>query len=109
MQQEKINQTDSTKAIIFGMTLLFIALQIGFHPTYMQYFPEFKEFNWVHHTHGALMVSWMVMLVIQPFLILKRKYQIHRQIGKISFIIAPLMVIFMYLVMRIGYLNTVKK
>lgn len=109
MKQDEINQPDSTKTIIFGMAMLFIALQIGFHPTYLQYFPAFKEFNWVHHTHGVLMVSWMVMLVIQPFLILKRKYHLHRLIGKISYIIAPLMVISMYLVMRIGYLNTVNK
>ncbi len=111
MKQDKINQTDSTntKAIIFGMVLLFIALQIGFHPTYLKYFPAFNQFNWLHHKHGVLMVSWMVMLVLQPFLILKGKDSIHRLIGKISYLIAPLMIISMFLVMRLGYLSTVNK
>lgn len=103
------NQPTNTKAIIFGMVLLFISLQIGFHPTYLKYFPAFNQFNWLHHTHGVLMVSWMVMLVLQPFLILKGKYSIHRLIGKISYIIAPLMIISMFLVMRMGYLSTVNK
>jgi hypothetical protein len=109
MQLEKINQptTLHTKAIIFGMVLLFIALQIGFHPTYLQYFPGFEKFNWLHHTHGFLMMCWMVMLVIQPYLIYKRKYPIHRLIGKISYVIAPLMLISMFLVTRLNYLTTV--
>jgi len=111
MQQDKINQatTFNTKAIVVGMGLLFILLQIGFHTTYLQYFPTFKAFNWLHHTHGAIMVSWMVMLVLQPYLILKGKYRIHRVIGKISYIIAPLMLISMFLVTRLNYLTTVGK
>ena len=100
MQQDKINQapTYHTKAIVVGMGLLFIFLQIGFHPTYLQYFPKFEQFNCLHHTHGAIMVSWMIILVLQPYLILKGKYRIHRIIGKISYIIAPLMIVSMFLV-----------
>ena len=109
--QEKANQAIAfnSKATIVAMGFLFILLQIGFHPTYLQYFPKFEQFNWVHHTHGAIMVSWMVMLVLQPYLILKGKYRIHRVIGKISYIIAPLMLISMFLVTRLNYLTTVGK
>ena len=109
MNQDKTIQFVNTQAIIIGMALLFIALQIGFHPTYLQYFPKFEQFNWLHHTHGAIMVSWMFMLVIQPYLIHKRKYPIHRLIGKISYVIAPLMLISMFLVTRLNYLTTVGK
>lgn len=109
MNQDKTIQFVNTQAIIIGMALLFIALQIGFHPTYLQYFPKFEQFNWVHHTHGAIMVSWMFILVIQPYLIHKRKYPIHRLIGKISYVIAPLMLISMFLVTRLNYLTTVGK
>ena len=109
--QEKANQAIAfnTKATIVAMGLLFILLQIGFHPTYLQYFPKFEQFNWLHHTHGAIMVSWMVMLVLQPYLIHKRKYSVHRLIGKISYITAPLMLISMFLVTRLNYLTTVGK
>ncbi|MBK8428383.1 MAG: hypothetical protein IPL27_21565 [Lewinellaceae bacterium] len=109
MNQDKTIQFVNTKAIIIGMALLFIALQIGFHPTYLQHFPGFEKFNWLHHTHGAIMVSWMFILVIQPYLIHKRKYAVHRLIGKISYVIAPLMLISMFLVTRLNYLTTVGK
>ncbi len=103
MNQDKTTQHLHTKAIIIGMVLLFIALQIGFHPTYFQYFPEFKKFTWLHHIHGALMASWMILLVVQPILIHKGKYAAHRFIGKLSYIIAPLMIASMFLVLRFTY------
>lgn len=103
MNQDKTTQPHDTKAIIIGMLLLFIALQIGFHPTYFQYFPEFKNFTWLHHIHGALMASWIVLLVVQPMLIYKGKYAVHRLMGKLSYVIAPLMIVSMFLVLRFTY------
>jgi hypothetical protein len=109
MQQNRTNQAASinTKAIIVGMVLLFIALQIGFHPTYIQYFPAFKKFTWLHHVHGALMASWVILLVVQPVLIHKGRYAAHRFIGKLSYITAPLMIVSMFLVLRLTYHNHV--
>jgi hypothetical protein len=97
----------TTKAMFIAMGFLFVLLQIAFHPTYLQYFPQFRGFTWIHHIHGALMVSWMIMLVVQPYLIYKGKYKTHRLIGKISYFTAPLILISMFLVTRINYLTTV--
>lgn len=93
----------NTKAIIFGMVLLFLCMQIGFHPTYWQYFPEFNQFTSLHHIHGALMASWMILLIVQPVLIHQKKYKTHRWLGKLSYWIAPLMIISMFLVLRFTY------
>lgn len=103
MKQEKTNQPINTKAIIFGMLLLCIGFQIGFHPTYTQYFPKFQKFTWLHHIHGALMASWIFLLVIQPILIHKRKFKAHRFVGKLSYITAPLMMLSMFLILRFSY------
>lgn len=105
MEKHQLNQSTSinTKAIIFGMVLLFIVLQIGFHPTYIQYFPAFKQFTWLHHVHGALMASWVILLLLQPILIHREKLAAHRFIGKLSYITAPLMIISMFLVLRLTY------
>lgn len=109
MKQENKSFDVTAKAFFIAMVFLFILLQVAFHPTYLQYFPQFKGFNWIHHIHGALMVSWVMMLVIQPYLIYKNKYKTHRLIGKISYFIAPLMLISMFLATRLNYLNTVNK
>ncbi|MEI6266083.1 MAG: hypothetical protein WCP74_13365 [Sphingobacteriia bacterium] len=105
MGNNKFNQDSSinTKSIIAGMVLLFIALQLGFHPTYIQYFPAFEKFTWLHHVHGALMASWIILLVVQPIFILKGKLKSHRFLGKLSYIIAPLMILSMFLVLRFTF------
>jgi len=103
MHQAKTTQRILNKAIIVGMGLLFILLQIGFHPTYFQYFPEFEKFTWLHHIHGALMASWIILLVGQPVLIHKGLFKAHRFIGKLSYIIGPLMIVSMFLILRLSY------
>ncbi len=85
------------------MVLLFITLQIGFHPTYFMYFPDFKKFTWLHHIHGALMASWIILLVVQPILIHKKHYATHRFLGKLSYFTAPMMIVSMFLILRFTY------
>lgn len=109
MKQENKSYDVAAKAFFIAMVFLFMLLQVAFHPTYLQYFPQFKGFSWIHHIHGALMVSWVMMLVIQPYLIYKGKYKTHRIIGKFSYFIAPLMLISMFLVTRLNYINSVGK
>lgn len=109
MKQENSSYDVTAKAFFIAMAFLFILLQVAFHSTYLQYFPQFKNFSWIHHTHGALMVFWVIMLVIQPYLIYKGKYRIHRLIGKVSYVIAPLMLISMFLATKLNYLNSVGK
>jgi hypothetical protein len=95
------------KAFFIAMVILFILMQIAFHPSYLKYFPQFHEFSWIHHVHGALMVSWVTMLIIQPYLIIKNKYKAHRLIGKISYVTAPLVFISMILITKLNYLKMV--
>ena len=105
MIQGNILLDSSVKAFFIVMIFLFILMQVAFHPSYLQYFPQFHEFSWIHHVHGALMVSWMAMLIIQPYLILKNNYKTHRLIGKISYFTAPLVLISMILITRLNYLK----
>jgi len=107
MQQEKINQGSPihTKSIIFGMVLMFVIVHVGFHATYIKYFPVFKDATWLHHIHGALMGAWVLLLLLQPILIHKKNYAAHRFIGKSTYVIAPIMIVSMLFVARYNYLT----
>ena len=107
MQQIKSNQGSPipTKAILIGMIGMYIIVHIGFYLTYIKHFPEFTGFRWLHHIHGSLMGSWVLLLVVQPLLIHKHKYVAHRFIGRLTYLIAPLMVVTMVLVARLNYLK----
>ena len=111
MQQDKINQptTIKTRNIIFGMILMFVIVHIGFHATYIKQFPEFQKYNWVHHIHGALMGAWVLLLLVQPILIHYKKFAAHRFLGKLSYVVAPCVIISMVFIARQNYQTGILK
>jgi hypothetical protein len=88
-------------ALFIGIIYLFV--QLGFFKTYMIYFPGFDGFKLLHHIHGMLMSGWMLLLIVQPLLIRAGKYKTHRLLGKLSYILAPLVVTSMFLIVRFSY------
>lgn len=98
--------------IIIGIILLIITIQIGFFKTYIQHFPGFEEYtaghggtkyNAIMHFHGIIMMGWVWMLLLQPILILKGKMKLHRRIGSLSYVLAPLVLFSLYLANRDQY------
>jgi hypothetical protein len=49
------------------------------------------------------MVLWIAMLIVQPFLIKFKKRAIHKTIGKISYVLVPLVLISGFLMVRHTY------
>ncbi len=45
------------------------------------------------HLHAAAMVSWLLLFVAQTVLVARGKRRLHRTLGTLSFLLAPLMVI----------------
>ncbi|HEX7847546.1 MAG TPA: hypothetical protein VF476_17220, partial [Chitinophagaceae bacterium] len=96
--------------IIIGIIFLIVLANIGFYKTYIRHFPGFADyttaagrrvhFTWVIHFHGMMMMGWLLMLLVQPILILKGKIKLHRWVGRLSYVLAPLVLLTMYLVTR---------
>lgn len=96
--------------IIIGIILLLVLVHIGFYNTYIRHFPGFADyvrpdgrkihFNWIIHFHGMMMIGWLLMLLVQPILILKGKVKLHRLVGRLSYVLAPLVLLSMYLVIH---------
>lgn len=99
---------ESTQTIPYrGISLFFIFILAlitwGFYKTYIIFFPSFTGFSNVQHFHGAMMMTWMIFLIVQPLLIRSGKVTIHRAIGKLSYVIAPLLIVSIFLVSRMVY------
>ena len=97
-----INQKENTmqRNIVFLFIGIWLCAIIGFHKTYTIHFPQFKGFRWEHHFHGAMLMSWFLLLIIQPILIRFDKNNIHRSLGKISYVLVPLVCYSLFLVTR---------
>jgi hypothetical protein len=77
----------------YAIGLIALAL-LGFWPTYFsKFFNGAVDFNFYYHFHFAMSSLWIALLIVQPILIKKKKLPIHRQIGKLSFVILPMFLI----------------
>lgn len=92
----------NTSIFIF---LILIGIQWGFYQSYTSQFPHFKDATMLIHIHGALLMTWMLLLIVQPLLIHTGKAHLHRTIGKVSYVLGPLIIASLFLIGRGGYLK----
>ena len=84
---------------------ILICAFIGFHFTYTVKFSNFEGLSFVHHFHGAMMMAWFAMLILQPILIRTNRRALHRQLGKVSYVLVPLLLYSIFLVSKISFLR----
>lgn len=89
------------------MLVIIIGVQWGFYQPYTSQFPNFINSTYTIHIHGALLMVWLGLLVVQPMLIYIKKAKLHRSIGKVAFVLGPLIILSMYFVTKDSYLRGV--
>lgn len=77
--------------VVFWFILLLVVLVAGFWKTYFSVF--FQDMHPTHHFHGLTMLLWVLLLITQAWLVRTRRLDIHRSTGKLSFVLAPLIVV----------------
>jgi hypothetical protein len=97
----------NNRLILYAIAV-FIITNLGFYKTYLIHFPSFKAFATIHHLHGMLAMSWILMLVVQPIFIKFQKYEWHKWVGRVSYITMPLLLLSLFFVAREGYLRNIK-
>jgi len=76
---------------VFPLALVPLFAVWGFWVTYFTRPPE-TYYYW-EHIHGFAMFGWCGLLVVQSLLIRLNRRSIHRTLGKLGFLLAPLVVI----------------
>src|SRR5574338_249967 len=87
--------------------LIMFGIQWGFYKHYTSEFPHFIDKTIIIHVHGIFLMMWLVLLIVQPLLISSGKAKLHRTIGKVSYVLGPLIIITMFLVGRGSYWRSV--
>ena len=75
----------------FALAGLFLFAIWGFWPNYFSH--PLTQANWRFHFHGITLISWFGLMISQAYLIRTNRRRVHRQVGKVSFFLAPLVVI----------------
>jgi hypothetical protein len=98
-----IPASSSYRLTALFIILILIGVQWGFYQSYTSQFPTFANATTVIHIHGALLMMWLTLLVVQPMLIHFKKIKLHRSLGKVSYVLGPLIIISMFLVGKGSY------
>jgi hypothetical protein len=83
----KLDRTIFQKSHLFFATFFLLVLA-GF---WLSYFTKISDQeNYRMHVHGVTLIVWCTLLISQAYLIRIKRYALHRQMGKLSYIIVPL-------------------
>ena len=74
---------------------------VAFYPRYLTVITS--PLPWYMHAHFVLMIIWMSMLFLQPRFVGKKDFAKHRALGRVSYLLVPLILISSYLMIRFGY------
>ncbi len=73
---------------------LLILVFLGFWNSYFsKFFVHSEGLNFYFHFHAVIAFLWISMVIVQPILIKKKKFKLHRQIGKSSYVLISLVFI----------------
>jgi hypothetical protein len=88
--------------------LLFIVLAFaGFYHTYFTKLLDIK--TPIIHIHFILMGLWILVLIAQPFLIKYKKPATHRLLGKVSYVMVPLVLWSVWVLARKDYHGKIER
>lgn len=78
----------------YFLLLLLPLTFFGFYKTYFVQFPNFEENITIFiHIHAFIASIWILLLIVQPLLIINRKNRLHKKIGKLSYIVFPMLIL----------------
>jgi len=86
------------------IAVLFMAIA-GFWKTYFGKIPTFNGVSGLTHFYAIMVLSWLGILIAQLMLILNRKVELHRIVGKVSYFVVPLLLLPIILLMRLSFIK----
>ena len=72
----------------FYFLAFFLLMLAGFWLTYFT--KVLDQENYRMHVHGITLILWCMLLVGQAYFIRIKCYRVHRQVGKLSYVLVPL-------------------
>lgn len=93
------------KNVAFFFIIILAFVVWGFYRSYFSLFPSFTGITTAQHFHGIMMLSWFALLIAQPFLIRAKNYELHRKLGKVSYMLVPLLLLSIFLVSKASYIK----
>lgn len=89
--------------IVWGLVLAFVVMVIGFWPSF---FSNPAQNDVLHTVHGVLASGWMLILIVQAWLMAKGHVRVHHWIGRVSMVWAAALLATAVMIMQYGLAAT---
>lgn len=90
-----------SRTIGYGLLLLIPLTLLGFYKTYFGLLWELTAHIPASiHFHSFVASLWILLLIVQPFLVHYKKYRAHRPLGKFSYLLFPVLILTFILMIR---------
>lgn len=87
----------------YYFTGLLVLVFLGFWNSYFsKFFIGKNDYSFYFHFHAAMMILWVILLIIQPLLVRKKRLALHRIFGKFTYFMMPLLLISVLMVLNSG-------
>lgn len=92
-------------SLLIYIPIFIVGLSLaGFYQSYLSHFPMFLDFKELIHIHFFAFCCWFALILIQPILIRKKQYELHKKLGRLSYFLIPILVITIVF-LRLGKLS----
>ena len=78
--------------LILLFTVAALVSFAGFFNSYLRLLSNANMFPLVIHIHFIAFVFWFALLIVQPVLIRRKSYSLHKRLGRSSYFLAPVLV-----------------
>jgi hypothetical protein len=110
-QNRPIQMEKLYRFLPYFFVVLLIFVVFCFYQSYFGHFSDFRNainpitnlpalITNITHFHVTMVMLWILMLIIQPILIIKKKLRYHQILGKASYLMVPLIILSFYLITR---------
>lgn len=91
-----------TAGVFFLVAGVVVASAVGFYAPYLSRVPSFRGSGWPVHFHVLSLVAWLGMLCAQAWLGWSGRHASHGRVGRLSYLLVPLIVLGFVLVTDFG-------
>ena len=97
------------KVLITGFLILIAVGLLGFYRSYFSLFPNFDGVHFLIHLHTFAFLLWFALVIIQPILIRKKNFALHRKLGRFSYYLVGFIFVSVFLVSGLWFRQELPK
>lgn len=99
----RANTRAGRRIYVFTAALFLVTAVVGFNPNVVAVLDGRYSVPAIVYVHGATMMAWLVLLLVQSLLMAAGRPRLHRTLGTVAFALVPAMLIVMIATSIDGY------